>query len=166
MTSLRVVLIGLLLCAGTACYASDSDLSASGKGKPTFVVDFPATASPGATEDLVLDISNPGPGDMTSLFVAFANVGAQGSGLGNRLVPFSTGGENPAVATVDPEPDSVSEDGVVYRFSGLAAGASTTITFSLVLPRTRGVASSSVQVYDGSELDRAAGKRVAVTVQG
>jgi hypothetical protein len=160
-----LLLSSLLLCAGVACYGA-SNVTESGKGKPTLAVDFPANVSAGATEDLVLDISNPGPGDMDSVFVAFTYVGVQGSGLGNPLIPFGTGGENPAFASISPEPDSVSEDGSVYRFPGLAEGSSTTITFSVVVPRTRGSASNSVQVYDGSDLERGAGKAVTTTVEG
>ena len=166
MTRCRVSFVALLLCAGSACYASDSNLSESGKGKPTLTVEFPSTVSPASTHDLVLEVSNPGPGAMDSVFVAFTNVAIPGTGLGSALVPFSSGGENPAVAGIDPEPESVSDDGAVYRFPGLSAGTSTTITFSLVVPQERGPAASSVQVYDGSELDRAAGERVATTVQG
>ena len=159
-------LLVVLALAAASCYGSDSNLSESGKGKPTLTIEFPASVKPGATEDLVLEISNPGPGGIPSLFVAFANVGVPGSGLGNELVPFSTSEENPAVADVSPEPESVSQDGVVYRFGELEAGAATRITFSIVVPRVRGPAASSVQVYDGNELDRATGKRVATTVEG
>jgi hypothetical protein len=164
--ALRVVVASFLLCAGVACYGSGSNLSESGKGIPTLTVDFPETVNAGATEDLVLEVSNPGPGDMPSVFVAFTHVGVPGSGLGNALVPFGSDGENPAIADVSPEPDSVSEDGSVYRFPHLAEGDTTTITFSVIVPRIRGAAANSVQVYDGSELDRGTGKRVATTVQG
>jgi hypothetical protein len=156
----------LLLCAGAACYRDNSNLTESGKGKPTLVVEFPATVSPGESEDLVLEISNPGPGDMESVFVAFTHVGVPGSGLGNALIPFGADGENPAIESIEPEPESVSDDGSVYAFAGLAAGSSTTITFTVVAPRARGPAANSVQVYDGSELERGTGKRVATSVQG
>jgi hypothetical protein len=161
-----MLMASLLLCSGIACYGSGSNLTESGKGKPTLVVEFPETVSAGATEDLVLEVSNPGPGAMDSLFVAFTHVGVPGSGLGNALIPFSSGGENPAIADITPEPDSVSEDGSVYRFPRLAEGSSTRITFSVIVPRTRGPAANSVQVYDGSELERGTGKRVATTVRG
>ena len=167
MIAVRIAVASLLLlCSGVACRAGDSNLSASGKGKPTLVVEFPATLGAGATGDLVLEISNPGPGAMDSVFVAFTNVGVPGSGLGTALVPPGAGGENAAVADVDPEPESVSDDGIVYRFPGLSVGAATTITFSIVAPEERGQAASSVQVYDGKELDRATGERVSTTVQG
>jgi hypothetical protein len=153
-----------MLC--TACFGSGTRTTETGRGLPQLTVRFPATAAPTATEDLVLSISNPGPGEMDSVFVAFTNVGAPGSGLGQELIPFASGGENPAIAGIDPRPESVSEDGVVYRFPGLAVGESTTITFSIVVPTDRGVAASSVQVYDGNEVDRAVGERVSTTVQG
>ena len=166
MKALRLLVVSLLLCAGAACYGSGSNLSESGKGIPTLTVEFPETVTAGATEDLVLVVTNPGPGDMDSVFIAFTHVGVPGSGLGNALVPFGADGENPAIADISPEPDSVSQDGSVYRFPRLAEGDSTTITFSVIVPVVRGAAANSVQVYDGSELDRGIGKRVATTVQG
>lgn len=166
MTRVRLHVACLLLCAALACYGGDSNLTESGKGKPTLTVEFPERVNAGATADLVLEISNPGPGAMDSVFVAFTHVGVPGSGLGNALIPFATGGENPAIESIDPEPQSVSEDGSVYRFSGLPAGSSTTITFAVVAPTQRGPAANSVQIYDGSELERGTGKRVSTTVQG
>jgi hypothetical protein len=164
----RLLVVGTIIASGAlpGCFASSSRTTESGKGIPQLTVAFPSTAAPGATEDLVVTVSNPGPGEMDSVFVAFANVGAPGSGLGNELIPFASGGENPAIADIDPQPESVSQDGVVYRFPALAVGESTTITFSVIVPVTRGPAASSVQVYDGNEVDRAAGERVSITVQG
>ena len=141
-------------------------MTESGKGKPTLEVDFPTSVRPGEIAEMVLDVSNPGPGAMDSVFVAFTYVGVPGSGLGNPLIPFASGGENPAIAGTSPEAESVSEDGSVYRFAGLPAGSSTTITFRIVVPTTRGPAANSVQVYDGSDLERGTGKRVATTVEG
>lgn len=167
MRSARRPLAALVLIALVpACYASRGNLTESGKGKPTLSVTFPAKVNPGATEDLVLEVSNPGPGDMETVVVAFTNVGIPGSGLGNPLIPFSTGGENPAIESIEPEPDSVYEDGSVYSFGGLAAGSATTITFSVNVPTTRGPAANSVQVYDGSEPERGTGERVSTTVEG
>jgi hypothetical protein len=166
VTRARLYLACLFVCAAVACYGNDSNLTGSGKGRPTLTVRFPATVAAGATEDLVLEISNPGPGAMVSVFVAFTHVGVPGSGLGNPLIPFGTGGHNPAIESIDPEPESISEDGSVYRFRGLDAGSSTTITFEVTAPTERGPAANSVQVYDGSELDRGTGKRVSTTVAG
>lgn len=156
----------LLVASGSACYTSRGNLTESGKGKPTLTVTFPAKASPGAVEELVLEVSNPGPGDMDSVVVAFTQVGIPGSGVGNALIPFSTGGENPAVERIEPSPDSVYEDGSVFSFGGLAEGSTTTITFSVKVPTTRGPAANSVQVYDGSEPERGTGERVSTTVEG
>ena len=163
---LRTLAAALLLCAGVSCYGSDSNLTESGKGKPTLTVSFPDSVSPGDVEDLVLEVSNPGPGDMSSLFVAFTNVGVPGSGLGNPLIPFGSRGESPAIVDISPEPESVSDDGSVYRFPRLEEGAATRITFSVEAPETRGPAANSVQVYDGADLERGTGKRVATTVEG
>ena len=166
MTRSRLLVSLWVLCLATACYGPSSNLTDSGKGKPTLVAEFPPTVSPGAREDLVLEIANPGPGDMGSVVVAFTQVGVPGSGLGAPLIPYGTGGENPAIEKVEPEPESVYEDGSVYTFAGLEEGSSTTITFTVVVPRVRGPASNSVQVYDGTELDRGAGQRVSTTIQG
>lgn len=165
MSRLRSSLVALALCALAACFASTGDLTTEGHGRPQLSLDFPATAAPGSTNDLVLHVTNPGPGAIDSLFVAFTNVGVPGSGLGTALVPFGRRGRSPAIAGVDPAPDGVSKDGVVYRFPALGVGDSTTITFSITVPHAAGAAASSVQVYDGSEPDRAVGMRVATTVR-
>ena len=164
---LRIAACALALVALSACYGSgSSDLSREGHGRPRLSIEFPSSTTAGATEELVVHVSNPGPGAMDSIFLAFTNVGVPGSGIGTALVPFGRRGENPAIASVSPEPDAVSDDGVVYRFPGLEVGASATITFSVVVPSTPGPAANSLQVYDGSEPDRAAGIRVGTTVRG
>lgn len=151
----------------TACYgAGNSNVSAEGHGLPTMTLDFPSTAPAGSTQKLVIAVSNPGPGDMDSVFVAFTNVGVAGTGVGTPIVPVSTNRKNPAVADVQPSPDAVSADGVVYRFGPLEEGAGERIEFSLVVPSTQGPAANSVQVYDGSEPDRAVGMRLSTTVEG
>lgn len=155
------------LCAFVSCYGpGSSNLSREGHGRPQLTIDFPSTAPAGSTQDLDLRISNPGPGAMDSVFVAFTNVGVPGTGLGNAIVPFTHGSKNPAVAGVDPKPEAISNDGVVYRFGPLEEGAGELITFSLVMPDTPGPAANSVQVYDGSEPDRAVGMRLSTTVEG
>jgi hypothetical protein len=162
---LFVALAAMLLASG-ACYTTNSNLSSEGHGIPQLSVDFPASVTAGSTAELTLTVSNPGPGDMDSVFVAFTAVGVPGSGIGTTIVESGRNGRNPAIAGVDPEPDDVSDDAVVYRFPGLKEGEATTIAFRLVIPHVSGPAANSVQVYDGSEPDRAIGMRVGTTVQG
>ena len=155
------------LSALTACYGTgNSNLTQAGNGKPQMSLEFPAEVPPGTTQDLRIEVTNPGPGAMDSVFVAFTAVGVPGSGVGVPIVSPVRGHMNPAVDGIEPDAAGISDDGVVYRFQGLAEGESTTITFFLVMPDTPGPASNSVQVYDGSEPDRAVGMRLATTVQG
>jgi hypothetical protein len=157
----------VLLCALVSCYGrGSSDLSAEGHGRPRLTLQFPPEVPPGSIEELRLEVTNPGPGDMDSVFVAFTAVGVPGSGVGVPIVEPSRTSKNPVVVGIEPDADDVSDDGVVYRFPGLPAGDSTTISFELVMPESPGPASNSVQVYDGSEPDRAVGMRLATTVRG
>lgn len=161
------VALGVVACAAlAACYTTNSNLSSEGHGIPQLKVEFPQSVPAGSTEELRLTVTNPGPGDMDSVFVAFTAVGVPGSGIGTSLVETGRNGRNPAIVGVEPDADDVSDDGVVYRFPGLKVGRSTTIVFELVIPKVSGPAANSVQVYDGSEPDRAIGMRVATTVQG
>jgi hypothetical protein len=157
--------VAVLLCALTSCYGTgNSNVTAEGSGKPQMTIEFPAEAPAGTTQDLRIEVTNPGPGAMDSVFVAFTAVGVPGSGVGLPIVSPVRGSKNPAVAGIEPDALGISSDGVVYRFPGLGVGESTTITFFLVVPETPGPAANSVQVYDGSETDRAVGMRLATTV--
>jgi hypothetical protein len=158
-----VVLLGL-----GACFGPDANLTKGGKGKPVLSIDFPDTVPAGAPATATLTVENPGPGDMGSIVVAFATVGvAAASGPPPaELVPVSTSPDNPSVASVTPEPQSVSRDGVVYVFGGVAEGATTEIRFEIVAPEETGRAANSVSVYDGAEPDRISGVRIETLVTG
>jgi hypothetical protein len=150
----------------TACFTTNSNVNGEGHGLPQMSIEFPPVAPAGSTQELKIEVTNPGPGEMDSVFVAFTAVGVPGSGIGEPLVAPAANGRNPAIVSIEPDADDVSDDGVVYRFPGLEVGDSTTIAFSIVVPDTAGPASNSVQVYDGSEPDRAVGMRVRTMVQG
>src|SRR5687768_5860921 len=151
-----------------ACFGPDPNLTETGKGKPVITAEFPETAASGAIETATLTVENPGPADMSSVVVAFVTVGvAAASGpLPNDLVPITTSGDNPAVVSITPEPRSVSDDGVVYVFDGLAEGDSMEIAFRIRIPAEPGPAASSVSVYAGDEADRIRGLRIETTVTG
>jgi hypothetical protein len=74
-------------------------------------------------------------------------------------------GESPSVVTVEPSPNGISDDAVVYTFDGIAEGEDAAYTFEVRAPDEPGVAANSVQVYDGQEVDRASGVRVETTVE-
>ena len=163
--SLAVVLVlGLVL---TACYRDVSNLSATGEGLPQVAVHFPETSAPGSVHTAALEVANPGPGDIDRLAVSFALVGAPAAeGLPSTLVGAAGGGRRDTVLGVSPRPMSVSPDGAVYRFGGLAEGESVTIEFELRVPRIPGVAANSVIVSDDSDPSRARGARLETTVSG
>ena len=161
-----VRLATFVLCALCACYgAGNSNVTTEGHGLPQMKIEFPSEAPAGTTQDLVVEVTNPGPGAMDSVFVAFTAVGVPGSGVGLPIVSPARGSKNPAVAGIEPDAEDISDDGVVYRFPGLGVGDTTRITFFIVVPDTPGPASNSVQVYDGSEPDRAVGMQLSTTVQ-
>lgn len=151
-----------------ACFGPQNDLTESGKGKPVLSIEFPATVAAGEPATAKLTVENPGPGDMSSVVVAFATVGvpAASGPIPADLVPISSSRDNPAVAGITPEPESVSRDGIVYVFEGLEEGTSTEIRFELVAPGRPGIAANSVSVYDGSEADRIRGVRLETLVTG
>ncbi|MEA2486948.1 MAG: hypothetical protein QOF16_602 [Actinomycetota bacterium] len=169
----RAVLCSLLAVAlalvSGACYGGDNpNLASSGKGKPQLSIDFPGHLDPGQQADLVLDVSNPGPGDIGHVFVSFSLLGAPTVSNGQliALVPIGAHHKNPAVLSVDPKPQAVSSDGDIYRFGPLSQGRSTTITFVLRAPEAVGRAQNSVQVYDGNEPDRSVGVPLEATIGG
>jgi hypothetical protein len=156
----------VLVLALSACYRDASNLSASGEGLPQVAVEFPETSAPGSVHTAALEIVNPGPGDIERLAVSFALVGAPAAqGLPVTLVGAAGGGRRDTVLGVSPRPMSVSPDGVVYRFEGLAEGESVTIEFELRVPDTPGVAANSVIVSDDSDPSRARGARLETTVE-
>lgn len=155
-----------LLLAG--CFGADPNLTDSGLGRPVVSVEFPATATPGSVHDAELAIENPGPGDMASVIVAFARVGpAQGGDeLPFPIVDPGADRDNPNIVAIDPEPEGISPDGVVYRFGPLPEGEVMTITFSLRVPDVAGDAANSVTAYAGEDPTRARGVRLETRVGG
>ncbi|MDQ3957704.1 MAG: hypothetical protein M3273_05210 [Actinomycetota bacterium] len=156
-----------LLLLLVSCFGSNPDVSESGKGKPVLSVEFPERVEGGSAATATLTVENPGPGDMRSVVVAFAAVGAPASeGLPAELVPIASDDDNPAIASVEPEPAEVSPDGVVYVFDGLRAGESVDIRFEIIAPESAGRAASSVSVYDGGDTTRIRGLRLETLVTG
>lgn len=166
MTRIRAgAALMLLLLAG--CFGPDPNLTEDGKGKPVIRAEFPARVPPGSVHTATLTVENPGPGDIGTVTVAFAGVGAPAAaGLPVELVPITTSSDNPAVRSVEPEPRRVSQDGVVYYFSPLPEGESLDIAFEIVVPERPGPAASSVSVYDGNDTERIRGLRLETEVTG
>lgn len=165
----RLFLVALVLpVAATACFGPDPNLTDDGKGKPLVGVEFPETVDAGSVNTATLTVENPGPGDIGTVTVAFAGVGvpAASGPLPVDLVPITTTSDNPAVASVEPEPRKVSNDGVVYYFGPLPEGETLDIVFEIVAPEQPGPAASSVSVYDGNDTDRIRGLRLATEVTG
>ncbi|MGH2788780.1 MAG: hypothetical protein ACRDJV_12905 [Actinomycetota bacterium] len=141
-----------------ACFGATSESEA---GAPDVAIDFPATSSPGSVQTMTLTVTNPGPEPMSTVLVTFTRVG-----MDMPIVDGALGGDNPAVASVDPEPLRVDEAAVVYHFDGLAEEESATISFRLRVPQERGVAANSVQVSDGAAPDHVRGVRLETEVTG
>jgi hypothetical protein len=161
----RLALLSFLLL-GAVCAGPDSNLTDSGQGKPTVAVSFPRHTARAEVAPAVVQVRNPGPGDIHSLVVAFSLVGVGGpAGVADPLVEIGARGRSPSIVDVRPRPDAISSDGVIYRFSSssggttpvLAEGRSLELTFRLRVPDRPGPAASSVQVYAGEEPDRSEG---------
>jgi hypothetical protein len=160
------VALVLALLPATACYGPDPDVSPAGRGLPELTVEFPESADAGSTQTAVLTITNPGPQDMSQVVVSFLRVGP-GGGSNELPVPIVDGAsqhENPAIVTIEPEPNAISLAAVEFIFDALPEGESTEITFELKVPDIQGVAANSVTVYDGSDPERASGIRLQTMV--
>jgi hypothetical protein len=153
------LLAGSLLFVTVGCFA-DAEVTPSGKGLPQVEVEFPANAPAGSVTNATFTVTNPGPGDMTGVAITFARVGNF-----YPIVDVASGGENPAVVSVDPEPTHVDRAGVVYRFGGLPEGESAVYRFGLVVPQRRGQAANSVTVSAAEDLERIRGLRLETVVQ-
>ena len=165
MTRAVAALAAIVLISTSGCYwGPDPNLTKTGKGKPTITVEFPATLEAGATETATFVVTNPGPGDMQSVLLAFSRVGDPS--LPEPIIEAGSGGQTEAVTSVSPEPVAVHPDGVTYRFGALPEGESMTIRFELLLPNETGEVGNAVQVYDGHEPARAGGVRLATTLRG
>lgn len=161
----------LALLALPSCLGPDPNLTESGQGKPEITVEFPARAPVGSTQEATFTVTNPGPGAIDVLAIAFARLGDPK--LPQPIVDVAPRGER-AVLEIDPRPTAVSRDGVVYAFGPaqgeagpvLGVGESLEITFRLSMPVTPGPAGNSVQAYDGDEVERARGVRLETEILG
>lgn len=173
-----------LLLVASACTGDESHVTQGGKGKPVVVVELPEETARSSEQTARVIVSNPGPQDMRTIVVAFATVGpVQGeTEIPTSIVSF--GSVDPTILSVDPEPTATSRDRVVYTFGPvcpdggdhpadcpeaesrprLPEGGSITIAFRMVMPVVPGPAANSVQVYDGTDVDRAAGGRLETIV--
>lgn len=150
--------------AFTACFGDTQSLSESGKGLPELSMEFPEDTTAGSTETAELTISNPGPGEMDSLVVAFSRLGSPS--LPMPIVDVTARNREGAVKDVTPEPTAVSADGITYTFDGIGVDESVTIEFEVVIPQTEGSAGNAVLVYEGQDPNRARGVRLETEVGG
>jgi len=167
------VLASLALACLAACLGPDPNLTDDGLGKPLLTVDFPAEAAAGSTEELLVEIDNPGPGDMSSFTLAFANVavgGAEGSAqplLRPAPPPEQLGDDqqlSPSISSVEPQPVTVGEGGLVFRFGPLPEEESASVSFEVVVPEESHTYANSVQAFDSQVLDRIDAVKVQVEV--
>jgi hypothetical protein len=172
--SLRFLTLSSLLLLGAVCAGPDTTTTDRGQALPQVQVRFPDEAAPAAVETATIEVSNPGPGDIESLFVAFSLVGVGGSdGVAEPLVEIGARARSPSVVAVRPKPDATSSDGVTYKFSDpegsrpvLEAGRSFEVQFDVRVPAEPGRAASSVQVYAGEDPERSRGALLETEVTG
>ena len=137
-------------------------------GDPFITVDFPATAEGGSIQSATFTITNPGPTGIESLVLAFARVGPSqgGSELPFPIVDPGSDKVNPNIVGIEPEPEAISPDAVLFKFPGLEEGAEMTVTFEMRIPEVIGEVANSVTAYAGEDPSRAKGVRLATQVQG
>jgi hypothetical protein len=156
--------LGLVLL-GAGCFGPDPNQTETGESLPVLAIDFPDVAEPDSVETMTLSIENPGPGDFSSVLVAFSRVGvAEGESLPEPIVDVVPKGELPAVVDIRPEPLTQADD-IRFRFPALPQGDTMDIEFDLRIPTRGGIAANSVQVYDGGEPDRVRGVLLSTRVQ-
>lgn len=169
----RAALTSLTLACLAACFGPDPSLTEGGLGKPFLSVNFPSEAQAGSAEELLVEIDNPGPGDMSSFSVAFANVGvAGGEGSIQPLLqpappPERLGDDQPfssSLRAIEPEPLTVGQGGLVFGFGPLPEEESASVSFEVVVPEESGTYTTSVQAYDSQVLDRIDAVKVQVEV--
>ena len=149
-----------LLAAG--CFSgTDPGVESREKARPLVEVEFPAAAPAGSVQDAVVTVTNPGPGEIDPVAVSFSWVA---SGPGEELPRPIVDGGGAEVVGVEPEPSSVSDDGVVFVFGRLEGGKTMEIVFALRVPPSAGPAANAVIVYDGRETARARGVRLQTEV--
>jgi hypothetical protein len=149
----------------TACYGPDPNLTASGKGKPLVSVEFPAEVQRSSTHTAVVEVTNPGPGDMAGFAIEFSLVGLGGTqGVPTPLVITGSQEQSPSIAGVDPEPRAVSLEGVRFFFGALDEDESETVRFDIIAPDEPGTAANAVIVSDTEEGERSRGVRLVTEV--
>ena len=160
--------LGLLLAAslllGAVCAGEPA-----GPGRPQLEVSFPQQAAAGSVETATLEVSNPGPDDITTVIVSFSLVGSPGGTVAEPLVVPGARKRSPSIAAVRPRPRGVSLDGVVFRFGEgseplLPPGDELTLEFDIRVPKRLGPSAGSVQVYAGEDPERAQGVRLETEV--
>lgn len=158
-------LVACLACAFllVACTGPDPNVTETGAGKPQLTAEFPETAESGDVVTASLEISNPGPRDMDSIVVSFVRVGDPS--LPQPIVEPRQGRLQSGIEDIRPEPRGQSPADATYAFQGIPEGESLTLEFDLRIPEGAGTFGNSVQVYDGSEVDRAAGVRLEIEVR-
>ena len=156
------------LAASFAALALASCAGTSDAQKPLPQISFPKQVAAGSVQRAHLHISNPGSKALDSVVVAFSDLGrvADKTQIPAPIVGPGFKGHNPAIIDVRPKPVAVSDDGLVYRFGGLAGGESEDITFSLKVPVKPGLAANAVIVSDGSDLKRSRGVPLSTQVNG
>lgn len=159
---LRGTLAALALLVLVACTGPDPNLTATGAGKPELSVDFPESAGSGDVVTASIQITNTGPQDMDSIVVSFVRVGDPS--LPEPIVEPRKGRLQSGIEDIRPEPRGQSPADATYAFEGIPEGESVTLEFDLRMPQGPGTFGNSVQVYDGSEVDRAAGVRLEIEV--
>jgi hypothetical protein len=159
----RSFLLALALFIPACFGGTDPNLTEAGEGLPEVSVEFPPTVEAGTEEVATVVITNRGPGDLRVTQVSFAVLGA--SDVPDALIGFGARRKNPSIARIDPEPQSVSPDGVVYNFEGIAEGETKTIEFTLRTPARPGSYANSVTVADGTDLERSRGVPLRTRVE-
>jgi len=158
----------VVLSAGAAalllfgCTGPDPNLTERGTGKPEVTAEFPANSEAGEIETAVIRVTNRGPEDMSSIVISFARVGDPS--LPHPIVEPLPGRVRAGIEDIRPEPTGESPSDATYTFAGLAEGESTEIEFDLRIPAREGTVGNSVQIYDGAEVERAAGVRIETEV--
>jgi hypothetical protein len=160
----RVVTVIVVALGLTSCTPGpDPNLTESGAGRPRVSAEFPETARAGDVVTASLEISNPGPGNIDTIVVSFVRVGDPSLPL--PIVEPRRGRVQSGIEAIRPEPEGQSPADATYTFPGLPEGGTVTIEFDLRIPDTSGRVGNSVQVYDGAQVDRAAGVRLETEIR-
>ncbi|HJR45956.1 MAG TPA: hypothetical protein VJ927_10165 [Actinomycetota bacterium] len=153
----------LLAALAAACTGPDPNVTETGAGKPRVTAEFPETAEVGEVHTATIEVTNPGPRDMSVIVVSFARVGDPS--LPFPIVEPLPGRARSGIEAIRPEPNGESPPDATYTFDGLAEGESTTIEFDLRIPDATGTVGNVIQVYDGAEVGRAAGVRIETEIR-